>query len=328
MTEPLKVWKRLKRHWVWLLFTIGAFLLLIMGGMYRMINLQGTTPIAHISPEDSLKTRLLPGKLESYKKELLEQEKEAYKRNLALDEIVSMDFSQEMKKSTLMHKGKSDKGAEELDKVEEKQSAAPQTTLATLQNRPVSTKSVQRNYKPINHSTGVKIAADGFYTIRSEHSLGVKRSETDSHSFIKALIHGNQKVKGNGAICIRLLEEATWNNHTYPKNTILYGRIRGAVSGRVKIAISQINSSNVQLSVYDGDYSEGIAYQMREMVNEIAREGRNEALNEVFSSIPYGGIAGGLAQLGRSVTRKTGQIPNIYLSDGYQIFIVQDKKDK
>jgi hypothetical protein len=121
------------------------------------------------------------------------------------------------------------------------------------------------------------------------------------------------------------LEESAFGGSIYPKNTILYGRIKGGISGRLRISISQIKDSKVNLSVYDGDYTEGIAYQMRERVEEVAKESRDEALNEVLSSLPYGGVAGGLAQLGRNVARKAKQPNTIYLSDGYEVFIANAK---
>jgi hypothetical protein len=277
----------------------------------------GTTPIASISPKDSVKTSLLPGKLESYKKELIEEEKEAYKRKIALDEIVSMDFSHETKVN------RTQKWADTLqlhtpyENSREKQLIKKTILPASAIKKPILLKSSKTNW-----ATEQTKAGDGFYTIRPGIQVDEFQGQpSDNNTFVKALIHGNQKVKGGGTVCLRLMEEASFYNHTYPKNTIFYGRIKGGSGGRVQISISQVKERRVELSVYDRDYREGIAYQMKEMTGEIARESREDALNEVLSSLPYGGVAGGLAQLGRNIGRKAKQTGNIYLADGYEIFI-------
>jgi hypothetical protein len=318
--EQITFWQRLKKHYILVLAGLLSFLLLITFGVYRVLHSRRTTPIAWISPKDSLETAILPPKLEMYRKELMEQEKQAYQRKAALEEIISMDFSQ---------RAKAAQGQKPKQKVESAQ--PPENILKTKElsgadlpetvsrNRPARSQS-HRKQSP----AGAKKAADGFYTIKAGNQAERAGAEkADEHIFVKALIHGDQKIKGGGTVCLRLLEQATFGGSVYPKNTILYGRINGGMNGRVQIAISQVKASKVHLSVYDQDYREGIAYQKREAVSEISRESRDDALEEVFSSLPYGGVAGGLAGLGRNVMRRTKQVNTIYLSDGYEVFIAQ-----
>jgi hypothetical protein len=316
--EPITLWKRLKKHYLLVLTGLFGLMLLLFFGIYQAFYSAGATPIAHISPEDSVKTTLLPGKLERYKKELLEEEKAAYKRKLALDEIVSMDFSRKMK---------ADEARRLTDTVplHPLPEEAPQGEVvkkAQLSKPAKTKKQIQRKTEKTSQSTGEIKADEGFYTIKTgTHTIEVQGQKASAPTFVRALIHGNQKVKIGGIVCLRLAEKAAFDSHTYPVNTIFYGRIKSGSAGRVQILISQVKQKRVSLSVYDQDYMEGIPYQMKEVAGEIARESREEALNEVLSSLPYGGVAGGLAQLGRNIGRKAKQPASIYLADGYEIFI-------
>ncbi len=315
------LWKRLKKHYI--LFMVGslAFILTIFLGLYKVIHSHRATPIAHIDPADSVKTTSLPGKLERYKKELIEQEKEAYKRKIALDEIISMDFSQEMKIAQHQKSKDTSRSIKPLENTFEKEKIK-EAELPKVSSGKIS---IQNKVKTKQPSAEKQKALSSFYTIKADTHELESGEKVSSATFAKAIIHGNQKVRGGGIVCLRLLEEAFFGSHTYPKNTILYGRVRGGMSGRVQITVLQPKDSKVNLSVYDQDYSEGIAYQMRETVNEIARESRDDALNEALSSLPYGGVAGGIAQLGKNVMKRTKRPPTIYLADGYQIFIANTK---
>lgn len=316
------LWKELKKHYILFLLAIAFVILLIGLGVYGVIQSNGVTPIASIFPEDSLKTSLQPGKLERYKKELIEGEKQAYKRKIALEEIVSMDFSQHIKGT---HNQKST-DTSTLNKPlvstfrEIKERDLPKATYSgkvTLLKKARSKRmlsSIEKRQSP-----------DGFYIIKADTHEPGSKEKASSTTFAKAVIHGNQKVKGSGTVCLRLLEEAAFGGHSYPKNSILYGRVRGVISGRVQITISQVKGAKLNLSVYDGDYSEGIACKMNEVVDQVARESRDDVLNEALSSLPYGGVAGGIAQLGRSVIRRTKRPPTIYLADGYRIFLANTK---
>lgn len=228
--EKYTLWKRLRKHYILLLVGSLFLLLLIFLGVYRVMHSYRATPIAHISPGDSLQTTTLPGKLERYKKELIEQEKEAYKRKVALDEIVSMDFSQNMKNDNFPKPKESGQPANGREGLQEKETTTP--AIGSLQQHTSAAKPVQKKNKLVKDAVEVKKAEDGFYTIKPDSSKAA------TYSFIKALIHGNQKVKPGGTVCLRLLESVSFGNHTYPKNTILYGRIRGGMSGRVQITIS------------------------------------------------------------------------------------------
>jgi hypothetical protein len=316
--EKSTLWKRLKKHYI--LFSAGALALLLMIflGVYQVMHSYRATPIAHIDPADSVKTTILPGKLERYKKEIIEQEKEAYRRKIALDEIVSMDFSQEIKVAHNQKLHDKKRQAELLEDTVEKREI-------TRANLPIALLNKKHTQHKANKSFFREKKADhGFYTIKSDNKDDhLKEEKVSGNTFVKALIHGNQKVRWGDAVCLRLLEEVTLKGYSFPKNTILYGRVKGAVSGRVLMTISGLKDLRVNFTVYDGDYNEGIAYRMKEAASEIVKESRDDALNEVLSSLPYGGVAGGIAGLGRNVMRRTSRTATIYLSDGYQVFIAR-----
>jgi hypothetical protein len=317
--EQTTLWKRLRKHYILVLIGLIVLLLFVSFGVYKAIQPQRATPIAYISVEDSLKTTTLPGKLERYKKELIEQEKQAYRRKVAMEQIVSMDFSQEMKlakKGMLKDTPQGEKPTENISKIQRIQNG--ESVVADRAKKPLIKKSTKAHF-----SRGERKSDENFYTIKKDSTNNPYKRE---NAFVKALIHGNQKIKGGGKVCLRLVEEAAFGGNVLPRNTILYARISGAVSGRIRIVVSQVKEAKVNLSVYDQDYVEGIAYQMSETISEVATESRDEALNEVLSSLPYGGVAGGLAQLGRNVARKTKRPNTIYLADGYEVFIANAKK--
>jgi hypothetical protein len=318
--QKISFFKRLKKHWLITLLGFSGLSLLLIASYVSLMHHKVSTPIARIEPKDSLEASLKGSKLEVYKKQIQQEEKEAYQRKMALDEIISMDFSQTAGKPIGRKTGL-------ISSIIKKPEAALKTVDSTSDiNRALpislpSVKQVQRKNKPTKKEFSKERVEDGFQTIKPTSKELTKQESDGTQQFIKAQIFGNQKVRINGTVRLRLAQKLEINGLTLPENTILSGRVTSQINGRLKINIAQIDGRRVSLQVHDQDYVEGIAFQTKEVIQEVASQAKNEAMEEVLSSLPYGGIAGGLAKLGRSAARKTRKNTTLYLADGYEILL-------
>jgi hypothetical protein len=162
--EQITLWKRLRKHYIPVLVGLIALSLLASFGVYQAMHAYRATPIAHISPEDSLQTTTLPGKLERYKKELIEQEKQAYRRKVAMDEIVSMDFSQEMKLAGNGKLKNTPQPAKPLENIFEKQNTQKADSIVAQRVK----KPLPRKIKKAHWLKGERKTDDGFFIIKTD----------------------------------------------------------------------------------------------------------------------------------------------------------------
>jgi hypothetical protein len=312
------IFKNLRKHYFISLIGFFGLLLLGIGGYVSVKRYQVSTPIARIEPKDSLEAAIKGSKLDMYKKENEQEEKQAYQRKMAMDEIIAIDFSGRADKHTANRRPN--------DKTKQSQPLNRKTDTLLQYSQPllkphVPSKPVRQKQSPAIKPLTSESAADGFYTIKANEKEDNAATQIASQAYYKALIFGNQKLQVNAAVRIRLEDNLRINGLSFPENTILTGRVSGQTNGRLKINISQIEGVRVNLQVHDQDYTEGIAYQTKEVVSEVASEAGSEAVDEILSSLPYGGIAGGLARLGKSATRKTRRNVTLFLADGYRIFL-------
>lgn len=88
---------------------------------------------------------------------------------------------------------------------------------------------------------------------------------------IHAEINGNQKVKVNSRVEMRLTKDAVINGTTYPKNTYLYGFVTFGAN-RVFIDIPMVDHLPVALSVYDRQDGGRGLYIVNSFIQEAGRE--------------------------------------------------------
>jgi hypothetical protein len=282
------------------------------------------TPIAWIEPKDTLTVAEKASRLEAYTREL-EQTRNGTGKPGRKDEPVALNFSQVLpgkaEAAKAVQPAKNDSLPEQKQAVASKKQPAPVRTAAKKQkSRPKAPKEAKEVAAPPATATG----SDGFYTIKA-NDPALPPATASPASFYRAVIHGDQKVRNNTTLRLRLLEPVTVNGTTIPRNTLLQGRVGGGGNGRINITISSIGSTPVTFAVLDNDYRKGIAYQMREPVQEAVREGQEGALEEVFNSLPYGGIAGGFTRMGRNIARNFRSRQAYFLADGYPVFITPEK---
>lgn len=141
------------------------------------------------------------------------------------------------------------------------------------------------------------------------------RTVTKTASKYRAVIHGDQKTRQGGSVAIRIQEDAIIGGTKVPRNTIFYGTITSAGSGRLIVSISNFKTATGEGTVFDTDNMAGIRYD-QEGDAALESEGKaigKEILGDAIRKLPGGRYADRLI---RSARGKDG---SIYLIDGYKI---------
>lgn len=307
-----------KKHYLLASLTVVGLLLLGWLGITMGLRPALSTPIASIEPKDSLTTLAVSSKLESYLEEL--KPKPGYKA--AREEVMAMDFSTPYHSKPKINTKYTQAERKDSAGIEPKNSSSTNSKNQAAPEISSSVKRIAVSKKMAAKPIGVLKPGDGFYTLKAKKD-SQQTPSASSHRFVRAVIEGDQKLQIGAALRLRLKEDASWKGQAFPKNTILYGTIGSGSNGRLKIHIARVRETSLSLSVFDHDLQEGLVYRMNEPVNEALKESSRDVLNEVFYSLPYGGVAGGIARLGRNLFGKmgTGKKGEVYLADGYEIFI-------
>lgn len=129
-----------------------------------------------------------------------------------------------------------------------------------------------------------------------------KQSPVDTDSALLAVVEGNQVVKTNSRLRMRLISTARINGQWIPRNTIVFGLV-SFQSNRTLVEIENINHHPVNLKAFDlQDGSEGIYVE-----NNFRAEATTEVLDDIIQdinipSIPQiGGITKVLKRNNRNV---------------------------
>jgi hypothetical protein len=310
----------LRKHWLPLTVGLLGLVLLVALAVGSIRRYQASTPIARIEPEDSLRPLAPPSRLDRYKEEMERIKRENIRRQRSLETIVSMDFGS---------LGEGETETEGPAEPPEGEQAAPSVRAKEElpeERRKEAPRKENRN-KPERSSSPSgqrmeKEAESAFYTLKVEP---FQATRTEGHrGFYRAVVHGDQQVEPNGTLSLRLLEEIREGTHSIPRNSLLYGRLMGTGGGRLKIQIT--TPGPLRLRVYDQDYQEGILYMQEELLPAALAESRDDALEQLLVSLPYGGVASGLTGLGRNLVRKNRKQKSVFLADGYPVFVGTDEK--
>lgn len=312
-TKSNKVKGWLRKHWLPVAVGFLGLILLVMLAIGSIRQYQCSTPIARIEPEDSLSALPVPTRLGRYREEMERIKRENIRRQRSLEHIVAMDFGsmgeekpEAEREPELLPKesaSPAEPGKERLPREREKE--APRKVK---QNRPEQTSSSR--LPPME-------AENPFYTLKVETPQAIASGE--QRVFYRAVVHGDQQVEQNGTFSLRLLEDIREGAQLIPRNSLLYGRLARAGGGRLKVLIT--TPGPLKLNVYDQDYQEGILYLQEEAVPSALAESRDDALNQLLVSLPYGGVASGLTGLGRNLVRKKRKQNTVFLADSYPLFV-------
>jgi len=125
--------------------------------------------------------------------------------------------------------------------------------------------------------------------LKNELSTNIK---TDNQIYV--VVDGNQTVKADSRLRMRLYKDAIINNRLIPKNTPVFGFI-SFQPNRVLIEIENIQNTSVNLTAFDyEDGSEGIYVE-----NSFRADARREIVEDVVNDINIGGVpqVSGIKQL-------------------------------
>ncbi len=154
-----------------------------------------------------------------------------------------------------------------------------------------------------------------FYTITSSSAPDVKNS-----LFINAVVHGEQKIKNNSTVKLRITQDAVIDDCKLPINTYVYG-ICSMQKERLIIKISSIKLSGkiikTNLTVFDNDAIEGI-YIPGLMMHKISGEITDDVLDEASVYSPS------VSKVPLRVIRNEKNEEMALLSNGYKVLIVSE----
>lgn len=131
---------------------------------------------------------------------------------------------------------------------------------------------------------------------------------------IVAMVHGEQTVRSNNRLELRLKEAMELNGRYFKRNTLLYGFVSFR-SNRVFVAIDHIGPYPVSLKAYDLlDGGEGIYVE-----NSYREEASREVLDDVVQDVNVPGIpqVSGI----KRVFRRANHTVRVTIHDQYQLII-------
>ena len=155
-----------------------------------------------------------------------------------------------------------------------------------------------------------------------EHQLFFASSPTsdsrlvvaDIHSVIYAVVDGNQVVKANSRLRMRLTSTAKINDQWIPKNTIVYGFI-SFKPNRTLVEVKNIDHHPVNLKAFDlQDGSEGIYVE-----NSFRAEATSEVLDDIIQdiNIPTVPQLGGITK----VLRRNNRNVKVTVLNNYKLIL-------
>ncbi|KKL22184.1 hypothetical protein LCGC14_2437990 [marine sediment metagenome] len=143
-------------------------------------------------------------------------------------------------------------------------------------------------------------------------SLDVTNARTDA--FIMVEVNGEQTVRNDERLELRLAVDALINGDTVPRNALVYGFV-SFKANRVSIRITNIDNTTVELKAFDLlDGNEGIYIK-----NSVQAEATGEVLDDIIQDINIPGVPqiGGIKQVFRRKNRNVKA--TIY--DRYQLIL-------
>lgn len=150
----------------------------------------------------------------------------------------------------------------------------------------------------------------------------IKVAQKGGKDYTVAYVNGDQELISGTYIKLRLGENLHYQGQTVPRGTVFNGRVN-VVANAVYITIERIQRYNVDLEVYDGDYSRGIitaakSNDMEEAINQSVYRSSGRTV----ADLPYEVVQDVASSILRKKRRKQS-VPT--LNDGYQVYIAQEQ---
>lgn len=152
------------------------------------------------------------------------------------------------------------------------------------------------------------------------NSMGVSNISVVQHTdrIIYACINGDQKIRADQRVELRLVRDAVIGDSLYPKNKILYARAK-LQPNRVQLKINTIDHRETALEAYDlQDGNPGIYIK-----NSFREEATREVLDDVVADIKIPGMP----QVGeiKNIFRRNNRKLQVSLLHQYQLILKPNK---
>ena len=146
----------------------------------------------------------------------------------------------------------------------------------------------------------------------------VRVDSISSGNFIRCVVHGDQEVRSNDRIRLRLEEPITLNHRVVPAHTLIYGDVRLS-QNRLQISVQRIGQQLASLSVHDHTYHNGILLdEPNNAVQEATQTTAYRQGNQSARLLPTQ-VA---TELGRNLLQQSRRRQQaIFLPDGFPLFI-------
>lgn len=306
-----KVIAFLRKYLLIIPVVIGLMAFLVLYIYVRASMKAGSTPIHRIELEANLEDKEPPDKILLYEEQNREAQRERYirQKEMTEDQLIALDFSRQylLKKNQVAEHKEKETDTMSIEKHQPKKKSVKKRVGTKLKE------------EPSNENPSALNATSSFNTIKAE-VIEKNDFPKDGPQFIQAVIDGDQRIKGNTILKMRLTESAVINGETFQPGTRFNGRA-SIRNQKITVNISRIQSSTVNMRVFDNDFSEGIVLNNEKFsLDRSLEESTVEGLDDVLREIPYGGIA----RFGKHIlNNQSGRNKEVRLNDGYPVFISQ-----
>lgn len=290
-------------------------------------NIQGTLGNFY---EDKGETTQLQNEIRSLKSQLAQREN-SVPNNPVESQLALMEKSYQMAAKYFPTNGNPMKTEEKGHAAENDTVTKPKQKISLAALYPVNNNIVSALYREPSDSAW--LADLNRQKNRNFYGIGNTIKPLQSANSIRACIHQEQTITGNGTIRIRILETAKIAKLMIPKGTVLTGTAKFQGT-RLQVLISSIelegNIIPVEITVYDLDGQSGLTIPVsaeRSAITEtIANMGSTSGTSVSLSSTAGQQITSDLSKsLVQGVSgyfSKKVRMPKVALKAGYQVFLV------
>lgn len=177
---------------------------------------------------------------------------------------------------------------------------------------------IVKENKTENNNSNSATSVTGFFNSKKNKKNNILTSDKN----IMACIHSNQVIMNNQRVKFRTTKEFTYNNETFPINTIIYGTAF-INPNRLIVKINNINQTPIKLEVFDSEDSEKGIYVLTPNLNAtLQKEFNKEAIDDSdLRRIPF-------SKTLKSLFEKKIKEEKVQLLNNYKVIIKITKDDE
>ncbi len=307
-----KAWNKIARYSLLIIVGTAALsiTLLRFKGHHLWEVLSGT-PLPYFWLEEEVVEKEVPDKTQVYDETLAQEEKEAQKKRQDLTDKIAKPHWQ---------------GYAKPDTATVNVIPQQEDTLVVALDTPLVKPLRRLRRSPVQETASNRVVDSVAASLPDTVSLPtspnffqpVRANSISSGNFIRCVVHGDQEVRSNDRIRLRLEEPMTLNDRVVPAHTLIYGDVRLS-QNRLQISVRRIGRQLASLSVHDHTYHAGILLDERNnAVQEATQTTAYRQGNQSARMLPTQ-VA---TELGRNLLQQSRRRQQaIFLPDGFPLFI-------